>query len=295
MTLQYRTLNPAVAGALLMTLAGALFAVTNVLVQQAVMIESASPSSVAFWQYAIALGIALPWVIMNSKTGFRTKMPGYHMLRVALAVGGVQLWVTGLAYVPIWQAIALIMLSPFFVTIGAALVLRETVSLQRWGAVSTGFAGGMIILAPWSNAFTWYALLPVGAAAFWAASSLLTKKMTATESSETLTIYLLLLLTPLNAGLAWAEGTSVSLSSIGMLLIAVGFLTAVAQYALVTSYSFADASFLQPFDHVKLPFNVGLGAAVFGFIPPGSMWLGSLMIVCGSLYLVWTEKDGQGV
>ncbi|NRB02576.1 MAG: DMT family transporter, partial [Rhodobacteraceae bacterium] len=215
---------------------------------------------------------------------------GQHILRVALAAGGVQFWVAGLAHVPIWQAIALIMLSPFFVTIGAWLILRERVSAQRWYAVSVGFGGGMVILAPWSDEFAVYALLPVGAAAFWAASSLLTKRMTKTESAETLTVYLLLLLTPLNAGLALGDGFSLNVASAGWLIVTIGLLTALAQYALVSSYRIADASFLQPFDHVKLPFNVALGAVVFGFIPPGTMWLGSVMIVGGSLYLVWTEQ-----
>ncbi|MEM8977077.1 MAG: DMT family transporter [Pseudomonadota bacterium] len=291
MTLLTRNCSPAVAGAALMVLAGAVFAVINTLVQRAVMIENASPTSVAFWQYAIALCVMLPSVIDNGKSPLHTAVPGLHVLRVALAAGGVQLWVFGLAYVPIWQAIALVMLSPFFVTLGAGLILRESVSLRRWIAVSIGFAGGMIILAPWSDAFTVQALLPVGAAAFWAASSLLTKRMTETESPETLTVYLLLLLTPVNAGLALGDGLHIDISSLGTLIIAIGLLTALAQYALVSSYRIADASFLQPFDHVKLPFNVGLGALVFGFIPPGAMWLGSLMIIGGSLHLVWTEKD----
>ena len=291
MTLLIRNISPAVAGAALMVLAGAVFAAINNLVQHAVMIENASPTSVAFWQYAIALCVMLPSVIVNGRPALHTTIFGLHVLRVALAAGGVQLWVFGLAYVPIWQAIALIMLSPFFVTLGAGLILSESVSLQRWIAVSIGFAGGMVILEPWSDTFTAQAFLPIGAAAFWAGSSLLTKRMTATESPETLTVFLLLLLTPVNAGLALGSGFHIDFASLGILIIAVGLLTALAQYALVSSYRVADASFLQPFDHVKLPFNVGLGAVLFGFIPPGTMWLGSLMIMGGSLYLVWIEGN----
>jgi S-adenosylmethionine uptake transporter len=295
MTLDFKILSPAVAGAFLMVLAGALFAMTNTLVQHAVMIQNLPPTRVAFWQYAIALSIAMPWVVLSGKVEFRTAKLGLHVLRVAFAAGGVQLWVSGLAYVPIWQAIALIMLSPFFVTLGAGLILREHVSWHRWAAVSVGFAGGLVILAPWSDEFTLQVLLPVGAAAFWAASSLLTKWMTATESAETLTLYLLFLLTPVNAGLAFTDGFSIDIASAGLLIAAIGLLTALAQYALVSSYRIADASFLQPFDHVKLPFNVILGAVVFGFIPPGTMWLGSVMIIGGSLYLVWIERETASV
>ena len=91
-----------------------------------------------------------------------TKRWPMHILRVVLAAAGVQLWVSGLSHVPIWQAIALIMTSPFFVTIGARMMLGEAVGAERWGAVLVGFIGGMIILSPWSDSFTWHAVLPVG-------------------------------------------------------------------------------------------------------------------------------------
>ncbi|MEO0913781.1 MAG: EamA family transporter, partial [Pseudomonadota bacterium] len=66
-------------------------------------------------------------------------------------------------------------------------------------------------------------------------------------------------------------------------------LTAAAQFALAKAYALADASYLQPFDHLKLPFNVLLGLLVFGFVPPGSLWLGSGLIVVASFYLLSAE------
>ena len=44
-------------------------------------------------------------------------------------------------------------------------------------------------------------------------------------------------------------------------------LTFLAQYVLTRAYASADAAYLQPFDHLKLPFNVLLGWLVFGFVP----------------------------
>lgn len=290
MTRFISTLGPATAGALLMILAGALFAADNTLVQYGAMTLGIPPTRIAFWQYFIALLFALPWLWTQGAAAMRTSQFGVHLLRVASAAIGVQLWVAGLAHVPIWQAIALVMLSPFFVTLGAALLLREAAGAERWLAVSTGFLGGMIVLAPWSDGFTPYALLPVGAAALWALSSLLTKFLTRSESPESLTVYLLLLLTPLNAALGWEQGLQFQFGDAGLVLVASGLLTALAQYALTKAYSVADAAFLQPFDHIKLPFNVALGLAVFGFVPPGSMWVGSALIVAASFYLLKRES-----
>ena len=195
----------------------------------------------------------------------------------------------GLSSVPIWQAIALLMTSPFFVTIGAGLVLGEPVTRDRWLAVIAGFMGGMIILAPWADDFSYAALYPVGAAVLWALATLVTKFLTRSDSADTLTLYLLLLLTPINAALAFQGGFALTGTTAIWLVIGAGVLTATAQYALVRAYSVADAAYLQPFDHLKLPFNVVLGFVVFGFAPEGSMWLGTLIIFAASAFLLSRE------
>lgn len=282
-------------GALLMVAAGAMFACVNTMLQYVTMKGGVAAPTATFWQYGIALLALLPWQGIGL-AAFATRRLPAHVLRVAFGVGGVQLWGFGLAHVPIWQAISLIMLSPFFVTIGAALLLRETVTVARWLAVLVGFAGGAVILAPWSDAFTLWTLAPVGAAALWAAASLMTKRMTATETPATLTLYLLALLTPLNFALALlpnAGGLAVTGINAALALIVAGLLTALAQYALARAYAIADAAFLQPFDHVKLPFNVGLGIIAFGFVPPGSMWIGSGLIIAASLWLLAEEARGE--
>ncbi len=282
------TRQPMIAAGL-MVAAGAFFALVNTAIQAATMLNGAAPPAVTFWQYLIALGFYIPWIYRHRLAVLRTDQVGLHVLRVALAAVGVQLWVMGLAHVPIWQAIALIMLSPFFVTLGAGLVLRENVTTQRWGAVVLGIVGGAIILEPWSDRFQMYALLPVAAAAFWAASSVVTKRLTRVDGPETVTIYLLVLLTPINFGLAAGTGFALPQSAIWY-VVGAGLLTAAAQHVLVKAYSMADAAFLQPFDHLKLPLNVALGFAAFGFAPTGSMWLGTAIILAASFYLLNQES-----
>ena len=283
--------NGAVAGPLLMITAGALFAGANTAVQAAGMTHGVAPAATAFWQYTIALAVAFPLVW---QTGWRTGRLGWHVLRVALAAIGVQLWVTGLAHVPIWQAIALILTSPLFVTLGAALFLREALTWQRLCAVFIGALGGTIILAPWGDAFTLAALLPIGAALFWAASSLVTKRLAATERAGRLTLYLLVLLVPLNGIFAIGSGIGVAANALWIVALA-GIFTALAQYALAGAYRMAEASYLQPFDHIKLPLNVMAGLVVFGFAPPGMMWLGAGIIVaaCAALWVLERETPSQ--
>ncbi len=287
-----QTLSTPLRAAVLMVIAGACFAMVNATLQAMTMQHGAAAPTVTFWQYLIALLFYVPWIWRNRTAVLTTRQVVAHVLRVLLAVAGVQLWTLGLAYVPIWQAIALILLSPFFVTIGAGLVLREEVSAHRWGAVILGIVGGMIILAPWSDRFQISALLPVAAAAFWAASSVITKRLTDRDSTETVTIYLLLLLSPANAALAVGTGFALPAGTL-WLVIGAGLLTALAQHALVRAYSLADAAFLQPFDHLKLVFNVGLGVVIFGFMPDGNMWLGTALILVASAWLLNREARSQ--
>jgi drug/metabolite transporter (DMT)-like permease len=276
--------------ALAMIGAGAAFALVNGALQASTMQLGVPSTSAAFWQYALGLAVGLPFVLRRGLSALKTSQIGWHLARGGLAVIGIQMWVAGLSKVEIWQAIALVMTSPFFVIIGAKLFFRESVGWVRWLATIAGFSGGMVILEPWTEAFSWAALLPVGAAAFWAGTSLVTKKLAATEDADSITVYLLLLLTPVNAVLALGEGGIVPSGPALWLLVGAGALTVLANYLLTLAYQKADAAFVQPFDHLKLPLNIAVGFLAFGFAPSGAFWPGALVIVGASLLVMLDER-----
>ena len=279
----------AIAGAAYMVAAGIAFAALNVITQWLAMNLHVSAASTAFWQYGFALVLSLP---LLAKLGLRAMKTRYwlrHVVRVLLAALGVQTWLLGLATVPIWQAIALVMTSPFFVIIGARLFLGEAVGPHRWLAASAGFIGAMIILQPWSESFAWAAILPVLSALLWGGSSLIMKNLTHHEPPEAVTVWLLVLLTPVNAVLAAGSGFELPHGPALVLLLAAGFLTALGQYLLTLAYNAADAAYVQPFDDLKLPLNVLAGWAVFGYAPSGYLWFGALLILGASLSLMLRE------
>lgn len=279
----------AFAGASYMVLAGIAFALLNVATQWLAMTLAFPPASAAFWQYGFALVLSLPLLLKLGLRAMRTRYPWRHLLRVLLAALGVQAWVTGLATVPIWQAIALVMTSPFFIIIGARVFLGESVGWPRWVATLVGFAGAMIILQPWADTFSLAALLPILSALLWGGSSLLMKNLTAFEPPETITVWLLVLLTPINAGLALGSGFAIPTGLALVLLLAAGLLTVIGQYLLTLAYNAADAAYVQPFDDLKLPLNVLAGWLVFGYAPAGYLWLGALLILGASLFLMTAE------
>ena len=80
-------------------------------------------------------------------------------------------------------------------------------------------------------------------------------------------------------------------STVWLLLITAGITTALAQWAIVKAYAVADASFVQPFDHAKLPLNVLAGWVVFGWVPPGRLWLGAFIIIASVAFITqWETK-----
>lgn len=288
---QIFTRSPAVRGAIYMVLAGIAFAVVNISIQMVTMGMGMASPAAAFWQYFIAMMFSLPVVVRFGLRRLQTEHLGWHLARVVLAVLGIQFWVAGLAHVPIWQAIALVMTSPFFVTIGAVLFLGEKVEPQRWLATAVGFAGGLVILEPWADGFSTYTLMPVAAAVLWAGSSVLMKRLTRFEPAEKVTVYLLALLLPVNAVFAGIGGGFAVPGYDAMALILVaGLLTALAQFLLARAYEVADASYVQPFDHLKLPLNVLAGFLVFGYLPTGNLWIGAAMIIAASFYIMQRER-----
>lgn len=283
----------AVRGAMFMVVAGVAFAAVNVATQWVTQVNGVQSTTVAFYQYLFALVFALPWIWREGRKALATNHLGLHVLRVLLAAGGVQAFVSSLATLEIWLVIALTMTSPFFVIAGAGLILKEQVTINRLLATIVGFIGAMIILQPWSASFSLFALLPILAAACWAGTSLITKFLTDDEKPETITVYLLLLLTPINFVVFGLSGFSAPAAADFILLIGLGVLTAVSQYFLTRAYASADAAYLQPFDDLKLPLNVLASWLVFSYAPSMSFWPGAILIVGASLYIATRENKSS--
>lgn len=280
--------NQPLKGAFFMVLAGVCFAIANAITFIITAQLQFLPQSDTFWQYAIALVFSVPFVLRHGFAGLKTKQPVLHLVRVVLSALGVQAFVMSIAQgTPIWQVIALVMTAPIFVLVGAKMFLGEVVNPPRWIAAAVGFAGAIVVSELWVGDWNGAKLLPVAAALFWGASSLLTKYLTRTESAPTITLWLLLLLTPINAGLSIHAGFQMPSGEIWAYLLAGGLIMMAAQYLLTWSYEAADATFVQPFDDLKLISNILIYGLLFQYWPSGNIWLGVVMIMAASGYLAW--------
>ncbi len=297
------TLHKPIHGASWMILAGVAFAGVNALTPYLSQLASMPSTQIAFYQYLFAFILYCPVLIsMGIMRSLASAHVKWHVLRVALAVLGVQFWIKALSLnIPIGQGVALLMTSPLFTTLGAGVLLKENLSPARLLATLLGFVGALVILQPWSDQFEWTLLLPLIAAFFWACHSLMVKYLSQYDSPTTMVMYLFILMLPFNLLLVvintpWqqmsqlVDGFVLSQSSLFLLLI-IALLTLVAQFAIAKAYNAADAAFVQPFDYVKLPVNVLLGWWLFGWAPTGWLLIGAILIIAASAYVTYTERS----
>jgi drug/metabolite transporter (DMT)-like permease len=310
----------ATSGALFMLFASLAFAGTNTL--QSVLPTPTeyggfgmNSTGMAFWQYLIASVLALPLIQRIGIGKLRTRHPLAHELRAFVSALGVHVFVYGYASgVPIWQMVMLLATGPLFIILGSIVALGERASPARITAAMTGFAGAIIVSGVGAEGLGWQALIPIAAAALWAATDVLTKYLVSRgESPETLTISLLVLMTPnhlaillvVNALGAWlpagmATGFPFALPQGDglLLLVLLGALTAVAQYLLAFAYKVADATYLQPFGDVKVPLSGLVGWIALGQVPSIWFWPGAALIVGASAFIYWVEhgrRPGGGL
>lgn len=282
-------------GAAFMVGSGVSYAGVNVITQWMVTRIGMSSVTIALFQYSIAAIITLLCVGPPTILGLRTRHLGWHLIRVCLVVTSVQLWVYALNRIPIWQAIALSMTTPFFVISAARSFLGEKVTAHRLAMTLLGFIGALIIIAPGSKHYSAYSLLPLAVAALWAGYSIITKHLTKFEKPSETSLYMLLLITPFN-GAVWliVNGglpTSTRYSTESWLpILALGSLTALAQYLQARAYTVADVAFLQPFDDLRLPINVLLAWLVFAERPANAFWIGGALIAGASFFLLHRER-----
>lgn len=308
--------NPAASGAALMLAASLAFAGTNLLQSSLpTPVEyggyGMSSTGMAFWQYVIASVLALPLIMRIGLGNLRTKHPMLHEIRAFVSALGVHVFVYGFASgVPIWQMVTLLATGPLFIILGSTLFLGERASSARLLAGLVGFVGAIIVSGTGDGGLNWMTMIPILAAALWATTDVLTKYLAREESPETLTISLLVLVTPnhllillaVNA-FAWLAPASVPAglatgfpfalpTGTGLwLLLLLGALTAAAQYLLGYAYKVADATYLQPFGDLKVPLTGLVGWIVLSQVPSTWFWPGAALILAASLFILWAETD----
>lgn len=283
---RFEAAPPPLRAAVFATLSALFFSCMSALIRHAG--TELHPFEVVFFRNILALAFMMPWLAGVGISAMRTQRLGGHMLRALFSLGGMLCGFTAVTLIPITEATALGFTAPLFSTMGAALILGETVRLRRWTAIIVGFAGTMIVLRPGVEALSLGSLLAIANAAFAASSILVVKSLSRTERPEVVVTYMTLILTPLSLIPALFVWQWPSLEMLGW-LTALAFCGTVGHIFMTRAFGAADVTVVLPFDFAKLPFTALIAFTIFGEIPTVWTWIGGAVIFVATFYIAHRE------
>lgn len=248
------------------------------------------PFEIAFFRNLFGILVVIPWFLKFGLAPLRTQRLNLHLLRAGLNIFAMLAFFLALSLTPLARVQALSFTAPLFATLIAIIALGETVGPRRWAALIIGFSGAMVVIRPGLQALDAGSLLVLGSAAVWAVTMVIIKNLARTESSVTITVYMLLFMTPLSlpaALLYWQWPSAEQL----IWLVLVALFGTLGQMAMAQAFRLADATAVMPLDFLKLIWGALLGYWFFNEIPGLWTWLGGALIFTGATYIVFREKQ----
>lgn len=212
-----------------------------------------------------------------------------HMWRACCVICSAFLFLNAVRLMPLADVIAITFAGPLFLTMLATPVLGEHVGMRRWMAVIVGFIGVLIIIRPGGDLWRLAALLPLGTALADATRDLITRRMTAQETSNAI-----LVTTTAAVGLAGlctvATGTWIlpTPSDFGLIVLC-GLITGFGHYCMIETYRLAEAGLVAPFRYSSILWAGGLGYIFWGDLPDQWVIVGTLVLIASGLYILHRE------
>lgn len=245
---------------------------------------------VAFFQNLFGLVFLLPWVIQSGPKSLRTQLPALQFCRIVLSAVGVVLWYTALAYMPLAQAVTLMLLGPLITAVGARLFLHEQIGKERAIAILIGVFGGVIVSH--NNIVTgtlgFISLLPVLAATCFSGATLMIRRLTKVDSPQLITTYLLVFMAPALFIPTLIYGYVPESWQWPWLLMMGGF-AASAHFCLNKAYATAEISYLIPYGFTKWFASALIGVIAFAEIPSSWTCLGTFILMGAIISLSYAE------
>ena len=205
---------------------------------------------------------------------------------------GVILWFFAMARIPVSEVTAIGYITPIFVSIAAFIFLKETFSISIIGALVICIIGMVIIIRPTTSGIATGQLSMIVATLFFAASYILAKKLSSTESTLEILVALNFIVTLTLAPFAIAFWVTPNLQEVLFLGIVALFATA-GHFTMTMALKLAPITITQPISYVQI-----VWASVIGFVFFGetiSLWfsVGAALIILSSLYVTYTSSANQ--
>ncbi len=275
-------------GSLWMVAAMAAFAVEDVLIKAAARSLPTAQVLVLF-----GLGGAALFAVWAGISGQRLFAPAVlspvMRLRGLFEVTGRLFYALAITLTPLSSATVILQATPLVVVAGAALVFGERVGPRRWLAILIGLLGVIIIIGPGTDSFSALSILAVVGMLGFAGRDLASRAAPAGLGTPILGFYGFLAIVVAGAIYApWDGRAFVMPDGRAALSLAGAVLAGIGAYAsLMKAMRTGEVSAVTPFRYSRLLFGIAFGVGLFGESLTPAMLIGSGLIVCSGLFILW--------
>jgi len=214
----------------------------------------------------------------------------WHLVRALMfmAMTGINFW--ALQYLQLTVTSSIFFSVPLIIALASASFLGEKLAPGKWVAIITGFAGVLVIVRPWGADFHPAMLASVVNALLYAVFMMMTRRLAAYDSPETIqylpAVGATIGLAPF-AIAAWETPDSWLEWTVACLM---GVLGGLGHYLLALAHRYAPASVIAPFLYQQVVYMALFGYLVFGDVPGPAVWIGAVIVIASGLYLFWRES-----
>lgn len=178
---------------------------------------------------------------------------------------------------------------PVLIALMSALWLGERLDARRWVAIVGGFLGVLLVVRPGSAAFHPAILLSIANAVLYAGFNLLTRRMAATETPESMQLISALGAAVLIAPFALPQWVWPSDALTWAVIAVCGLAGGLGHQCMAMAHRYASAAVLGPFIYQQIIYMVFWGWLLFGQLPDAFVVAGALVVVASGLYLLALE------
>ena len=282
----FNALPPVVRGPLWMILGGLSLLMLAIVIRH--LQQKYHVLEMIFMRSVISFLLILPWALRQQRSELKTQRFPLHVFRNSIHYLGNIGWFLGVTLVSLADLQALQFTTPLFVIVMAAIFLRESVGPHRWIATALGFVGALVIIRPGIIEISTGTAAVVLSAFLYASSQTATKSLSRTESPNAILLYMSLIFIPISAvPAAFFWVTPAWEDAVPIILLGVfGYL---AHACIIRSFATADASYVMPFDFLRLPFAALFGYFLYQEVPEIWVLIGAVIIFVATYYITWRE------
>ena len=213
------------------------------------------------------------------------------VLRTAGDLIGVLCFTTALTRMPVGSASAILQIQPLVVMLGAAVFLKEAVTMRRWVAIAIAFCGMIMIIRPGAEAFHPASILVLGAVIGLSIRDLATRALAPTHSTIVVSALISVAIIPMGFAVHFALEIPADFArDTTVLLIASSMCAMAAYYAITKAMRLGEVSAIAPFRYSRLVAAFIVAFILLGERPDAWTLIGSAVIVAAGIWVLMGER-----